>query len=412
MFKYSGFAIGRGACLATLVRVSRNGTSQHFEAPAITGAVIACFDEMPVVDNLVHVLRIPNVFGVFLPALSPLSHHAWALSYYAKSGLATGSLFVDVFMLPVQVYVDFDCGFVLVPERPAECLAEYEYLHRQTMEDSAGQGELLSVTRLPSLLAQIHDAADVSIAIAARADGIGEVKSELLQRDRLAGQTLETESIVNSVQSTTKWSPIPLRFYDFTEEKGMGHNRERDPHGPLGYRGVRLLEREPSLLDDFVQSLGTVDRSALIVVLPMVSAAAEVAVIGERLSAHGLKVGAQIETPAAALAIKQILKFTDYIVLGLNDLTQYTVGWTRDVEHPDRTPSRSLHPGVARLIAEVSREASRIGCHVSLALDLFPSLPLSKDILATRVPSLTVSPRLISTWRRMLCDASTGEAEG
>ena len=46
----------------------------------------------------------------------------------------------------------------------------------------------------------------------------------------------------------------------------------------------------------------------------------------ERKIARPPKFGAMIETPAAALAVPALLKHADFLCVGTNDLTQYTLG--------------------------------------------------------------------------------------
>jgi pyruvate, orthophosphate dikinase len=123
-----------------------------------------------------------------------------------------------------------------------------------------------------------------------------------------------------------------------------------DKHDPmLGVRGVRLALLMPALavaqmesLVIAVQGLRTAGRRPQPELLvPMVSTPAEVTAVRDLLAGVctrfgtspeelGLRLGAMVETPRAALTGDELAKVTDFLSLGTNDLTSLTWGLSRD----------------------------------------------------------------------------------
>ena len=70
----------------------------------------------------------------------------------------------------------------------------------------------------------------------------------------------------------------------------------------------------------------------------------------------GLRVGTMVEVPAAALKIEAFLPHVDFVSIGTNDLTQYTLAAERG-NGAVAALSDALDPGVLRLIDHVCRAA-------------------------------------------------------
>jgi phosphoenolpyruvate-protein kinase (PTS system EI component) len=109
--------------------------------------------------------------------------------------------------------------------------------------------------------------------------------------------------------------------------------------------------------------------------------------------------GAMIETPAAALTVGQIAKRADFLSVGTNDLTQYTLVAGRD----NATVSdyyEETHPSMLRLLGIIIAEAS--GKPVTICGELAGREEIIPTLLELGFRALSVSPPLIPTTKELI----------
>jgi phosphoenolpyruvate-protein kinase (PTS system EI component) len=107
-----------------------------------------------------------------------------------------------------------------------------------------------------------------------------------------------------------------------------------------------------------------------------------------------ISVGVMIETPASALLADRIAAVADFLSIGTNDLTQYTLAMDRT--HP-RLAARldALHPAVLHLIARAAEAARAHGRHAAVCGGL-ASEPLAAPLLiGLGVQELSAVPAVI-----------------
>ena len=107
-----------------------------------------------------------------------------------------------------------------------------------------------------------------------------------------------------------------------------------------------------------------------------------------------ISVGAMIETPASALLADRIAAVADFLSIGTNDLTQYTLAMDRG--HPQLAARLdALHPAVLRLIARTAEAARAHGRHAAVCGGL-ASEPLAAALLVgLGVQELSAVPAVI-----------------
>jgi pyruvate,orthophosphate dikinase len=161
--------------------------------------------------------------------------------------------------------------------------------------------------------------------------------------------------------------------------------RHRHEHNPmLGVRGVRLGVVAPQVVDAQLRGLlGALAQAGrdgvgadLRLLVPMVAWAGEVDrvveqvwLLAERFGVDAPPVGAMVETPAAALRAAELGRSAAFLSIGSNDLTQLTLGLSRDDTETsvvgeylrdgllDRSPFQTLDPSVVGLLAGALRDA-------------------------------------------------------
>jgi phosphoenolpyruvate-protein kinase (PTS system EI component) len=114
-----------------------------------------------------------------------------------------------------------------------------------------------------------------------------------------------------------------------------------------------------------------------------------------------VEIGAMIETPAAALSADRIAAAVDFLSIGSNDLTQYTLAMDRG--HPDLARHiDALHPAVLKLIALVGAAGERSGKMVAVCGGVAADPAAAPLLIGMGVRELSVVPAAIPAIKRQV----------
>jgi phosphoenolpyruvate-protein phosphotransferase len=270
------------------------------------------------------------------------------------------------------------------------------------------------------LLANAGTAPEVTAALDAGAEGIGLLRSEL---SFLEAQDWPTEDehaeVLRPMLEPLGHRIATLRTLDFGGDKTPPFLTEQAAGGPLGPRGIRLALAADEGVAPQLRALFRVCGDAVVrVLVPMVTDAAEVdavrtiALAARDAVAPGLPdpmVGAMIEVPAAALMARTLAAHCDFLSIGTNDLTQYTLA--ADRQNPGIAGTVAYHPAVLRLIARTIAAAHSEGILVDVCGEAAGDPELLPLLVAVGVDELSVSPARIAQTRRYVRSLSTQRAK-
>ncbi|MYA10488.1 MAG: phosphoenolpyruvate--protein phosphotransferase [Gemmatimonadetes bacterium] len=261
------------------------------------------------------------------------------------------------------------------------------------------------------------------------AQGVGLFRTEFLAVGRRAGPGEEEQyRAYSAVAETFPSDAVLIRIFDLGGDKFPLFLRMPAEGNPfLGRRGVRVCRDEPGL---FLTQLRAILRATVHgdvrVMVPLVNTTEEFAAFRELLGAakeqlqgegvpfrDDVKVGAMIETPAAALAAAELAAASDFLSIGTNDLVQYALA-------VDRTNTGlahlfdPFHPAVPRLVAQVAEAGRSAGIEVSACGEMAAQpagavllAGLGVDSLSVAWPSLPEITNLIRGSRmRDMCEAA------
>ncbi len=198
-----------------------------------------------------------------------------------------------------------------------------------------------------TVLANVGCSEDTERAILNGAEGVGLYRMERVYIGCAVPPNIdEIYSEMHQTLEAAKNNPVCVRLIDIGTDKPFPFLRFLTEANPaLGRRGVRLLREYPELLDTNLRAaLKLASEFDLSILVPMVTLSEDMAVVKEKLIqlCSELKIcklpklGAMIETPAAALSAAKIAKYVDFLSFGTNDLTQYAFAADREnaaVEH-------------------------------------------------------------------------------
>jgi phosphoenolpyruvate-protein phosphotransferase len=265
-----------------------------------------------------------------------------------------------------------------------------------------------------SVMANARSREDVELAMERGADGIGLFRTEpfFLSAKHFPSDKEFAEFLLSSLHSA-RGRHIDIRLLDIGADKNPIYlHLPPEPDPFLGRRGVRVLREYPDLLEAQLRAVLEVSQQFRIgILIPMVTTESDVVLVVEmfhRLAAEmGIRelprIGAMIETPAAALSIPSLKKHVDFLSIGSNDLTQYTMAAGR--ENPLVTEYFiDDHPTILRLIELVVRESG--DTPVSLCGELAGRIDVIPRLLRTGIKSLSVAAALVPDVKNAIRNSS------
>ncbi len=304
----------------------------------------------------------------------------------------------------------------------AHALRRYEESRHEVRERKKASEEENRIERTATLdgvevsvMANVRSREDVELAMSLGADGIGLFRTEpfFLSTKHFPSDQEFADFLFDSLQPA-RGKRIDVRLLDIGADKNPIYlHLPSEPDPFLGRRGVRLLLDYPDLLEAQLRAMLNVSQEIPIgVLIPMVTAEWDVVQVAQRFCElareMGIRdlprIGAMVETPAAALSIPTLRKHVDFFSIGSNDLTQYTMAAGR--ENPMVTEYfLDDHPVILRLIELVIRESGETP--VSLCGELAGRADAIPDLLAIGIRSLSVPASLVSDIKRAIRKCTT-----
>jgi phosphotransferase system enzyme I (PtsI) len=216
-----------------------------------------------------------------------------------------------------------------------------------------------------AVLANVQDGAGARAAVAAHAEGVGLFRTELSFLGHAQEPTVEEQATgYAEVLEAFAGRKVVLRTLDAGSDKPLAFATLPDEANPaLGVRGLRIARRDPAMLDRQLDAVAEAARRTSTtpwVMAPMVATVAETADFAARVRARGLVPGVMIEVPSAALHAERLLQHVDFLSIGTNDLSQYTLAADRlSADLADLTDP--WQPALLTLVAMTADAGRRTG---------------------------------------------------
>ncbi len=246
----------------------------------------------------------------------------------------------------VFCFVDADTGVITIrpDEEQITVFRKKVGLKNRLMKEAREEALAPAVTKNGiriNVLANVGGEDDTSLAIANGAEGVGLYRMEQTYLGSIAPpSTGELLEVMRQTLRPAAGRDVCVRLLDIGADKPMPYMEFMAESNPsLGRRGIRLLREYPQLLTTHLQAVLKLSQEFNVSVLvPMVTISDDVVVVknflsqlASQLSISPLpKLGAMIETPAAALSAREIAEHVDFLSFGTNDLTQYAFAADRE----------------------------------------------------------------------------------
>ena len=227
-------------------------------------------------------------------------------------------------------------------------------------------------------ISEINHLADVG------AEGVGLFRTEFLfmNNHELPDENRQYQLYCDALQ-LLDGKPLTIRSMDLGADKevpSLAMDVEENP--ALGLRGVRYTLAHPELFGAQLRAiLRAANHGPIRLMFPMVNQVEELEAVLALLESckqelveaekgfGELELGIVVETPAAVFNLDSMLPLLDFVSIGTNDLTQYTMA--ADRANPlliDQYPV--LSPVIIRLIAQIIEKAKAAKVRVSMCGEL------------------------------------------
>ena len=259
------------------------------------------------------------------------------------------------------------------------------------------------------LYANIASADEALLAAEGGAAGVGLFRSEFLYMDRetLPSEQEQYEAYVRALDAFDG-KPVIIRTIDIGADKSaecVSLPKETNP--ALGTRGIRISFSNEELFTTQLRALlrASYDHN-LKIMFPMIASRWEVekaidtvkkvaaALKEEGIPTGNPSIGIMVETPAAVLTLEEIAPLIDFVSIGTNDLTQYTLALDRLSGKLDEYYD-AHHPAVLTLISMAAKKAHLAGIEVGICGALGEDTSLAQFFIDTGIDELSMSPNKI-----------------
>ena len=358
-----------------------------------------------------------NLAGICLAgggATSHVSIIAAAMDIPTMVAIGPGALRVPT---GTPVVLDAEAGWLYIdPPRTHIELARSQLAEkraRRVAEQLAAQRECHTAdgTRI-EVFANVGSEAEAHAAVRNGAEGSGLLRTEFLFLERTAPPD-ESEQLeqYQQIARALEGRPLTIRTLDIGGDKPIPYLPLPHEENPaLGLRGVRTSLWRPDLLRIQLRAILRVRPVGQCrILLPMITDAGEIRAVRSMLEElrrqegyrEPIAVGAMIETPASAVMADRIAREADFLSVGTNDLTQYTLAMDRG--HPELAARLdALHPAVLRLIAKTV-EAARVHERTVAVCGGLASDPVAVPILiGLGVHELSMVPAVIPQLKALI----------
>jgi phosphotransferase system enzyme I (PtsI) len=276
------------------------------------------------------------------------------------------------------------------------------------------------------LLANINTQADARTAQVVGATGVGLFRTEylFLTHQDVPDEQEQYEYYRQVIEAAPEHT-VTIRTLDLGGDKTVPYLGRRNEANPfMGWRSIRLSFEHPRLFERQIRAILRAGRHGKVSMLfPMITTLEElrhvnklVAESRSNLRREGIafgedvKTGVMIEVPAAAVCIDAILRETDFISIGSNDLIQYLVAADRDnpkVAHL----CEPLSPAIFRVLQMIFDACRRTGTQVTVCGEMAGQPRSVLVLFGMGLRRFSMSPAFVPMIKALLSSVSTAQAE-
>jgi phosphoenolpyruvate-protein phosphotransferase (PTS system enzyme I) len=258
------------------------------------------------------------------------------------------------------------------------------------------------------------DEADEALALGA--EGIGLFRTEFLYLDAASAPSVaDQQARYGELLRHFPGKTVIVRCFDSGADKPLKFLPvPRGENPALGMRGLRALRAHEPVLRDQLTALARAGAQAeadLWVMAPIVTDPEQAAYFVRLGHDSGLAtVGVMAEVPSLAILADQVAEVSDFISVGTNDLTQYTLAADRQLGAMSQLQD-PWHPAVLRLIERIGAAGAATGKHISVCGEAAADPRLAVVLVGLGATTLSMAPNALGAVRAELAKFTLAQAQ-
>lgn len=315
------------------------------------------------------------------------------------------------------VVADAGAGTIIVdPTAEQRADAEHRIAERAAAASGPINNGVLADGTLVPLLVNLGSPKDAAAAIKLGAEGVGLFRTEFLFLDSKTAPTVaDQQAQYTELLTAFAGKKVVVRALDAGADKPLAFlNAAKEENPALGLRGLRALRASEQILRDQLTALVNAQNATtadLWVMAPMVADAEEAEYFVKLGKELGLKtVGAMAEIPSLSVVADQIPAVADFVSIGTNDLTQYTMAADRMLGSV-ASYQDPWHPAVLRLIKMLGDAGAAGGMPVGVCGEAAADPQLAVVLVGLGATSLSMTPAALADVRAELATVTLVEAK-
>lgn len=369
--------------------------------PIPTSPVILCADDLAPADTAG--LDPALIMAIVTRRGGPTSHTAIISRQFGIPCIIAAR---DLAEVPegAKVLVDAACGVVTLA--PDEDIARSLVAKDAAMRDEirAWHGPAATRDGVPvQLFANVADGVGARRAAAdSKATGVGLFRTELCFLSAETEPSVEEQAaIYGEVLAAFRGQKVVIRTLDAGSDKPVPFASSTAEENPaLGVRGIRLGWHNPGLMGRQLDAISLAVSAEATpephVMAPMVSTLEEAARFADQCRDRQLVPGIMVEVPAVALMAEEFLQVVDFLSIGTNDLTQYTMAADR-MSSELASLTTAWQPAVLRLIARTAAAGLRFSKQVGVCGEAAADPLLACVLTGMGISSLSMAHTAIAS---------------
>ncbi len=257
--------------------------------------------------------------------------------------------------------------------------------------------------------------------------GIGLYRTEFMFMDRNSFPSEDEQYQIyrTILEKVGPDKEVTFRTIDVGGDKKLSYFRTPDEANPvLGWRGIRISFEWPDIFISQARALLRAGAHGQVnIMLPMVTNLEEVRMAHRYFSevkddlrkrgvpiSESVRLGVMVEVPAAAIEVENIVRETDFMSIGSNDLIQYLLAVDRSNAKVAEI-YQPLNPAVLKVIHKVLRAGIDNGKKVSICGEMAGNFNYTQLLLGMGLRRFSMAPFYVNGVKKIIRRTSLADCE-